>query len=122
MRKAGLPTFRKLWGRNDDVTLEKGTYRVNVTYSEDIFAFILEQDSHEKAFDVLRFSGTKALVFSRVGILGIRNDFIPISFLAVGSVSGFMALVIYFWRPRKLGDHSYLSWVRKAEEIKEKSS
>jgi hypothetical protein len=34
MRKAGLPTFRKLWGRNDETTLPVGTYRVDILQSE----------------------------------------------------------------------------------------
>ncbi|RKO92023.1 ligand-effect modulator 3 family, partial [Blyttiomyces helicus] len=33
MRKAGLPTFRKLWGRNDSSTLEAGIWEVSVTDS-----------------------------------------------------------------------------------------
>lgn len=31
MRTAGLPTFTKLYGRNDDDTLRAGTYRLSVT-------------------------------------------------------------------------------------------
>jgi hypothetical protein len=30
MRTAGLPNFRKLYGRNDDANLSKGVYRINI--------------------------------------------------------------------------------------------
>ena len=33
MRTAGLPTFTKLYGRNDDTTLAAGRYQLNVTMS-----------------------------------------------------------------------------------------
>lgn len=33
MRTAGLPTFTKLWGRNDTHTMEQGTYRIIVGLS-----------------------------------------------------------------------------------------
>lgn len=33
MRTAGLPTFSKLWGRNDSETLKQGTYSITVDLS-----------------------------------------------------------------------------------------
>lgn len=33
MRTAGLPTFTKLWGRNDDTKLLKGSYEITVNLS-----------------------------------------------------------------------------------------
>lgn len=33
MRTAGLPTFTKLWGRNDNDNLQQGTYRITVNLS-----------------------------------------------------------------------------------------
>ena len=35
MRLAGLPTFRKLYFRNDDETMAAGTYEIEVYMSED---------------------------------------------------------------------------------------
>jgi hypothetical protein len=34
MRTAGLPTFSKLWGRNDSTDMVKGTYNISVQLSE----------------------------------------------------------------------------------------
>jgi len=34
MRTAGLPTFSKLYGRNDGSTLPAGQYQVQIFYSE----------------------------------------------------------------------------------------
>lgn len=34
MRTAGLPTFSKLYGRNDDSALSNGTYQISVNMSE----------------------------------------------------------------------------------------
>jgi hypothetical protein len=41
MRIAGLPTFSKLYGRNDHDTLQSGTYYVNVTLSTFFYLFLL---------------------------------------------------------------------------------
>ena len=37
MRTAGLPTFTKLYGRNDNETMQKGTYQVIIGLSESYF-------------------------------------------------------------------------------------
>lgn len=37
MRTAGLPTFSKLYQRNDDETMKAGTYEVNITDSKYLF-------------------------------------------------------------------------------------
>jgi hypothetical protein len=34
MRTAGLPTFRKLWFRNDNDVLRAGTYSINIYMSQ----------------------------------------------------------------------------------------
>ena len=38
MRTAGLPTFTKLWGRNDNVDLAKGRYSITVNLSALLFS------------------------------------------------------------------------------------
>ncbi len=100
MRKAGLPTFRKLWGINADTDLETGFWEVNITYT----------------FDVLRFQGSKAIVFSELGALGIKTSFIPIAFLVLGVTCAFLAFIVYAVQIRKNGDHSYLSWNKLKSE------
>jgi hypothetical protein len=54
LRVSGLPHFRKLWGRQTQ-TLSQGTYTIVVT----------------NTWNAAQFGGTKALVISEVGFLGI---------------------------------------------------
>jgi hypothetical protein len=41
MRVAALPTFRKLWGRNDNDVMAAGTYRILVNMSEPPAFYVL---------------------------------------------------------------------------------
>ncbi|KAI8926781.1 CDC50/LEM3 family [Entophlyctis helioformis] len=100
MRKAGLPQFRKLWGRNDNESLDAGEWEVSVI----------------DVWDCRRFDGTKALVFSEVGLMGPKNSFIGIAFLTVGGCSALFVFLVGFYRPRKLGDHAQLSWNKQKVE------
>nr|KAJ3422592.1 hypothetical protein HK105_007370 [Polyrhizophydium stewartii] len=96
MRTAGLPTFRKLWGRNDNV-LPHGTWQLDIVQN----------------FDVSHFSGTKSIVISSVSVLGGKNGFLGIAYICVGTVCcalGIAFLARHLIKPRKLGDHNYLSW------------
>lgn len=56
MRTAGLPTFRKLYKRNDNDVMRAGYYRVDI------------QDN----YPVSMFKGTKSIVFSTVSWVGGR--------------------------------------------------
>jgi len=68
MRVAGLPTFRKLWGRVDRPLKAGSTLRVHLA-------------SH---FPVRQFRGGKGIVISTSSALGGRNDFLGFGYLAVG--------------------------------------
>lgn len=97
MRTAGLPTFSKLARRNDETLFTAGIYRVDVGLN----------------FPVLKYDGTKSLVLSTRSVLGGRNPFLGIAYLVIAGIT--FALGMLFWlkhmiKPRKLGDHSYLSW------------
>ena len=97
MRTAGLPTFRKLYGRNADQPLPAGDYELTVSYN----------------FGVRGYDGTKSIVISTTSFLGGRNPFLGISYIAVGCIClllGIVFLVKHMVSPRKLGDHTYLSW------------
>ncbi|RKO83747.1 CDC50/LEM3 family, partial [Blyttiomyces helicus] len=96
MRTAGLPNFRKLWGKNS-TPLPAATYEISIVDN----------------FDVSKFSGTKSIVISTVSILGGKNPFLGIAYISVGSVCWFLGTVFLIrnmMKPRKLGDHTYLSW------------
>ncbi|TPX32032.1 hypothetical protein SmJEL517_g04748 [Synchytrium microbalum] len=87
MMPAGMPTFKKLWGRNDTVQLKTGIYEVNIT----------------TYFDVVRFSGTKSIVYSTANVLGGKNPFIGIGYMSAGGVAvglAFLFVFLYFISPR----------------------
>ncbi|KAK4699300.1 hypothetical protein P7C70_g6963, partial [Phenoliferia sp. Uapishka_3] len=97
MRTAGLPTFRKLYFRNDNEDMSAGEYSMQIYMN----------------YPVAPFSGTKSVVFSTVSFIGGRNPFLGIAYIAVGGVCVVLGLALtlrHLIRPRKLGDMSRLSW------------
>ncbi|KAI8804282.1 ligand-effect modulator 3 family [Cladochytrium replicatum] len=97
MRTAGLPNFRKLYGANRVGSLTAGVYQLDIVNN----------------FDVARFSGTKSIVISTVSAIGGKNPFLGIAYIVVGVVCwllGIIFLIRQMVKPRKLGDHTYLSW------------
>lgn len=66
------------------------------------------------------FGGTKAIVFSEVGFLGIitlrvgpKNEFLAIELLVVGCFCLLVSIFVLGVRFRKYGDTSLLSWNKK---------
>ncbi|EPQ28330.1 uncharacterized protein PFL1_04157 [Pseudozyma flocculosa PF-1] len=97
MRTAGLPTFRKLYKRNDAEPMPAGRYLLRVTDN----------------YPVAMFKGTKSVVFSTVSWVGGRNPFLGLAYIAVAALSVLLGLIFtarHLIRPRKLGDMSFLSW------------
>ncbi|KAJ2375985.1 alkylphosphocholine resistance protein lem3 [Coemansia sp. RSA 2607] len=97
MRTAGLPTFRKLYMKNTEDTMKRGYYQVDVVMN----------------FDTRSFGGTKSLVISTTSFIGGRNPVLGIAFIVVGGLCvllGCIFAIRHFYRPRRLGDHTYLSW------------
>ncbi|KIW57971.1 hypothetical protein PV05_02525 [Exophiala xenobiotica] len=97
MRTAGLPTFSKLALRNDNETMTAGTYQM------DIYDF----------FPVTVYSGTKSILLSTRSVVGGKNNFLGIAYVVVGGlciVLGVVFTIAHLIKPRKLGDHTYLSW------------
>ncbi|TFY60176.1 hypothetical protein EVG20_g7515 [Dentipellis fragilis] len=91
MRTAGLPTFAKLYGRNDNDKLTRGTYQVLVNMN----------------FPVRNYSGTKSIVISTVSWIGGKNPFLGWAYVAAAAL--FVALAIagtirHLLKPRRLGD------------------
>ncbi|XP_027340525.1 ALA-interacting subunit 3 [Abrus precatorius] len=99
MRTAALPTFRKLYGKIEMDLNEDDTISVTL----------------KNNYNTYSFNGKKKLVLSTTSWLGGKNDFLGIAYLTVGGLCFFLALaftIVYFVKPRQLGDPSYLSWNR----------
>lgn len=97
MRTAGLPTFRKLYGKIHS-SLKKG----------DQLEFNIIAN-----FEVDSFGGSKSLVLSNLGEFGGKNSFLGVSYIVVGSISlllGFLFALKQLISPRQLGDTRYLGW------------
>ncbi|KAI6364602.1 hypothetical protein MCOR25_005608 [Pyricularia grisea] len=97
MRTAGLPNFSKLYRRNDSSTMKEGTYQVEI-------------ESHWPA-DAYR--GTKSLLITTRTVIGGRNPFLGIAYIVVGGICIILGVIFtatHLIKPRKLGDHTYLSW------------
>jgi hypothetical protein len=99
MRTAGLPTFTKLYSRNDQDTLLKGRYQIVVDMN----------------FPVKSYKGTKSVVISTVSWIGGKNPFLGWAYVAAAAVFVLLAVlgtIRHLVRPRRLGDMSLLSWNR----------
>ncbi|KAF7861383.1 hypothetical protein EAF04_007948 [Stromatinia cepivora] len=97
MRLAGLPTFSKLVQRNDDDTMKTGQYQVEIIH----------------LFNVTEYGGTKSIIISTRTVMGGKNPFLGIAYIVVGGLCillGALFTVTHLIKPRKLGDHTYLSW------------
>ncbi|KAG8810417.1 hypothetical protein FRC18_004070 [Serendipita sp. 400] len=97
MRTAGLPTFSKLYGRNDGQGMQKGTYELDVYMN----------------FPVSAFGGSKSVVISTVSWIGGKNPFLGWAYIAAASLFVLLAMIGLLWhclKPRKLGDMNLLSW------------
>jgi hypothetical protein len=69
MRTAGLPNFRKLWGRIDQ-DLAPGTYSMEIVSN----------------WPVTSFEGTKSWVISNTNEFGGKNTFLSICYMVSGSL------------------------------------
>ncbi|KKF95864.1 Meiotically up-regulated protein 89 [Ceratocystis platani] len=97
MRTAGLPDFTKLYQRNDDDTLVSGTYEV-----------IINDNFPSRAY-----KGSKSFLITTHTVMGGKNPFLGIAYVVVGGlciILGVVFTITHLIHPRKLGDHTYLSW------------
>ncbi|KAM5497684.1 alkylphosphocholine resistance protein lem3 [Microsporum canis] len=97
MRTAGLPTFSKLARRNDTGRMLAGSYQIDI------------QDN----FNVNYFGGTKSIVLTTRSVMGGKNPFLGIAYVVVGGICillGTIFTFVHLVKPRKLGDHRYLTW------------
>jgi hypothetical protein len=97
MRTAGLSTFRKLYGHNPSEKLVPATWQIDIS----------------DRFDTSLFSGSKSVVISSISVIGGKNPFLGQAYIAVGVICLIFFITLlgrHLIKPRKLGDHSYLSW------------
>jgi len=96
MRTAGLPVFAKLYQRGNK-TMGSGDYRVNITMN----------------FPVKEYGGQKKILISTSTVAGGKNPFLGIAYIVVAGICvvlGAIFTVTHLVKPRKLGDHTYLTW------------
>ena len=104
MRTAGLPAFSKLAKKNENETMQCSSYQVDI---EDSMYFPIEID-YEYAeaiqdFPVDLYGGTKSIVISTATVMGGKNPFLGIAYVAVGGICivlGALFTVTHLIRPR----------------------
>lgn len=98
MMLAAAPNFYKLFMKNDQDIMKAGTYEIEI------------QDN----FNTTLYNGQKSIVLTTISTMGSRNIWPGIIFLIVGGIclilDVYFILSFFLWKPRKLGDPSYLSW------------
>ena len=77
MRPAGLPDFRKLWGRIENRDLKKG----------EKIKFVIQNN-----YDVDKFGGNKSIILSTSNKFGGDNTFLGVCFIVVGGISIFLGV------------------------------
>lgn len=119
MRTAGLPTFSKMARRNDDTSMKAGTYRIDVDdrmlypFIPFLLCVLVFSTNSALVFPVDGFDGTKSIVLTTRTVMGGKNPFMGIAYVVVGGICivfGAVFTVAHLFKPRKLGDHTYLSW------------
>jgi len=97
MRTAGLPYFRKTYGKIDTDILAGQSLTFNINTN----------------FEVASFSGSKALVVTTLESFGATNDTLGESYIVIGCISLVVGILLALKRllnPRPLGDIRALKW------------
>ena len=84
MRTAGLPNFRKLYGKFED-DIQPGTYEMII----------------ESNYNVSSYDGKKSFVLSTTNALGGKNYFLAICYIVVGALCIVFALIFFIAYMRK---------------------
>lgn len=108
MRTAGLPAFSKLAKRNENETMQCSSYQVDIEDSTYMTSLSRDLEVGEYAessldFPVTLYGGTKSIVISTATVMGGRNPFLGIAYVAVGGICivlGALFTVTHLIRPR----------------------
>ena len=104
MRTAGLPNFSKLAKRNDNETMQCGMYQVDIQNSMlYVPTFLSHTESRNLDFPVDVYGGTKSIVISTRTVMGGKNPFLGIAYVAVGGICivlGTLFTVTHLFKPR----------------------
>ena len=104
MRTAGLPNFSKLAMRNDNETMQCGMYQVDIQNSMSFASNLLPRtNTWILDFPVDIYGGTKSLVISTRTVMGGKNPFLGIAYVAVGGICivlGTLFTVTHLFKPR----------------------
>ena len=84
MRTAGLPNFRKLWGRIQK-DLDAGSYKLMI----------------KNEYEVSPFQGKKYFVLSTTNALGGKNYFLAVCYIVVGTLCMLFAFIFCIAYMRK---------------------
>lgn len=84
MRTAGLPNFRKLYGRIE-TALEPGIYTMHIN----------------NTYEVSSYEGKKSFVLSTTNALGGKNYFLAICYIVVGALCLVFAFIFFIAYMRK---------------------
>jgi len=89
MRTAGMPNFRKLWGKIEFDLVSGLTYTLEVTSN----------------YDVSSFKGAKYIVLSTTNAFGGKNEFLAYCYLTVGSFCIIFAILFFVahWKKKNGG-------------------
>lgn len=96
MKVAGLPVFRKTYGKCPGV-VPSGTYTILIS----------------STYEVESYGAKKSLVISNTSWIGGKNTFLGYAYIIAGTVFltlGAIFLTRHLVAPRRLGDVSFLSW------------
>lgn len=104
MRTAGLPNFSKLAMRNDNETMQCSMYQVDIQNSMPFATnLLLHTNTRTLDFPVDIYGGSKSLVISTRTVMGGKNPFLGIAYVAVGGICiilGALFTVIHLFKPR----------------------